>query len=255
VFAAAAAATGILSLYGTPALADSFAGGGAEDSPGVLSGNNVQAPVHVPVNACGNTATGVGAFNSASDNTCVNESGGHGEKAGGATAVGGAEGSPGVLSGNNVQAPVHAPVNACGNDVTVGGVLTAGGSGLSFSGVFSGSFSSWPDSLTQVLSLASLNSPTRLTLLPQAFTGTWTGAWMRLPDSRPGEPLAAPTAWAPPLSECEAPEEASWWEWAERSEDFFSPCEPPETLAQVLSEALLKPPPTVTSLPHASTSL
>ncbi|MGA4985244.1 chaplin family protein [Streptomyces cellulosae] len=121
VFAAAAAATGILSLYGTPALADSFAGGGAEDSPGVLSGNNVQAPVHVPVNACGNTVTAVGAFNSASDNTCVNESGGHGEKAGGAHASGGAKGSPGVLSGNNVQAPVHAPVNACGNDVTIGG--------------------------------------------------------------------------------------------------------------------------------------
>ncbi|AXI86792.1 hypothetical protein SAM9427_13620, partial [Streptomyces sp. ETH9427] len=125
MFTAAAAATGILSLYGTPALADSFAGGGAEDSPGVLSGNNVQAPVHVPVNACGNTVTGVGAFNSASDNTCVNESGGHGEKAGGAHASGGAKGSPGVISGNNVQAPVHAPVNACGNDVTVGGAFNS----------------------------------------------------------------------------------------------------------------------------------
>ncbi|MEV5180349.1 chaplin [Streptomyces werraensis] len=125
VFAAAAAATGILSLYGTPALADSFAGGGAEDSPGVLSGNNVQAPVHVPVNACGNTVTAVGAFNSASDNTCVNESGGHGEKAGGAHASGGAKGSPGVISGNNVQAPVHAPVNACGNNVTIGGAFNS----------------------------------------------------------------------------------------------------------------------------------
>ncbi|MEU3757012.1 chaplin [Streptomyces albogriseolus] len=125
VFTAAAAATGILSLYGTPALADSFAGGGAEDSPGVLSGNNVQAPVHVPVNACGNTVTAVGALNSASGNTCVNESGGHGEKAGGAHVAGGAKGSPGVLSGNNVQAPVHAPVNACGNNVTVGGGLNS----------------------------------------------------------------------------------------------------------------------------------
>ncbi|SCD66072.1 Small secreted domain [Streptomyces sp. di50b] len=94
MFTAAAAATGILSLYGTPALADSFAGGGAEDSPGVLSGNSVQAPVHVPVNACGNTVTAVGALNSASDNMCVNESGGHGEKAGGATAAGGAEVRP-----------------------------------------------------------------------------------------------------------------------------------------------------------------
>lgn len=122
MFAAAAAATGILSLYGTPALADSFAAGGAEDSPGVLSGNNVQAPVHVPVNACGNTVTAVGAMNEAYDNTCVNSSGGshggkHGDAAGGAQAVGGTEGSPGVGSGNNVQAPVHVPVNACGNSV------------------------------------------------------------------------------------------------------------------------------------------
>ncbi|GGX09882.1 hypothetical protein GCM10010297_34300 [Streptomyces malachitofuscus] len=124
VFAAAAAATGILSLYGTPALADSFAGGGAEDSPGVLSGNNVQAPVHVPVNACGNTVTAVGALNEASDNTCVNSDSGdeHGD---GAHAVGGTKGSPGVGSGNNVQAPIHAPVNACGN--TVNGLAAANG--------------------------------------------------------------------------------------------------------------------------------
>ncbi|MFF1275677.1 chaplin [Streptomyces marokkonensis] len=130
VFAAAAAATGILSLYGTPALADSFAGGGAEDSPGVLSGNNVQAPVHVPVNACGNTVTAFGALNEASDNTCVNSSGTsgdkHGESAGGgAHAVGGTKGSPGVISGNNVQAPVHAPVNACGNSVNGAAALNS----------------------------------------------------------------------------------------------------------------------------------
>ncbi|MFD7699465.1 chaplin family protein [Streptomyces caelestis] len=133
VFVAAAAATGILSLYGTPALADSYAVGSAEDSPGVLSGNNVQAPVHAPVNACGNGVHVVGAFNEAADNTCVNGShtSDHGSRtpdhdsrdSGGAHAVGGTKGSPGVLSGNNVQAPVHAPVNACGNDVDVVGAF------------------------------------------------------------------------------------------------------------------------------------
>ncbi|MFG3005870.1 chaplin [Streptomyces calvus] len=130
---AAAAATGILSLYGTPALADSFAGGGAEDSPGVLSGNNVQVPVHVPVNACGNTVTVVGALTGAHDNTCVNASksehggSGHGGSehgrsvhggSGGAHAEGGTKGSPGVGAGNNVQAPVHVPVNVCGNSIS-----------------------------------------------------------------------------------------------------------------------------------------
>ncbi|MFD7137354.1 chaplin ChpE [Streptomyces sp. NPDC059894] len=42
---------------------------------------------------------------------------------GGASAHGVAEGSPGVLSGNVVQAPVHIPVNAVGNSVNVIGVL------------------------------------------------------------------------------------------------------------------------------------
>ncbi|MEV6616958.1 chaplin [Streptomyces sp. NPDC051051] len=43
--------------------------------------------------------------------------------AGGASAAGMAEHSPGVLSGNVVQAPVHIPVNAVGNSVNVVGVL------------------------------------------------------------------------------------------------------------------------------------
>ncbi|MFE7532100.1 chaplin [Kitasatospora sp. NPDC057542] len=43
--------------------------------------------------------------------------------AGGAFASAGAEGvaanSPGVVSGNQVQVPVHAPINVCGNTVDV----------------------------------------------------------------------------------------------------------------------------------------
>ncbi|KOG42777.1 chaplin ChpE [Streptomyces resistomycificus] len=41
----------------------------------------------------------------------------------GAVANGKAVGSPGVVSGNLVQAPVHIPVNAVGNSVNVIGVL------------------------------------------------------------------------------------------------------------------------------------
>ncbi|MFJ9442918.1 chaplin [Kitasatospora sp. NPDC101235] len=40
-----------------------------------------------------------------------------------AGAEGVAAGSPGVLSGNQIQVPVHAPVNICGNTVSVVGVL------------------------------------------------------------------------------------------------------------------------------------
>ncbi|MFR9794951.1 chaplin ChpE [Streptomyces sp. MS06] len=43
--------------------------------------------------------------------------------AGGSHADGHAVGSPGAVSGNVVQAPVHVPVNAVGNSVNVVGVL------------------------------------------------------------------------------------------------------------------------------------
>lgn len=54
------------------AAADACADGEATDSPGVASGNLIQAPVHIPVNVCGNTVTVIGALNTATDNTCLN---------------------------------------------------------------------------------------------------------------------------------------------------------------------------------------
>ncbi|MFB0617558.1 chaplin [Streptomyces sp. AGS-58] len=55
------------------ASADSNAHGVAADSPGVLSGNVIQVPVHIPVNVCGNTVDVVGLLNPAFANTCVND--------------------------------------------------------------------------------------------------------------------------------------------------------------------------------------
>jgi ChpA-C len=108
-----AAATGL-------AHADAGADGSAVGSPGVASGNNVQVPVHVPVNICGNTVNIVGVANPAVANQCANTSKGRGNgPTAGASAKGGAVGSPGVLSGNNVQVPVEVPVNICGNTVDV----------------------------------------------------------------------------------------------------------------------------------------
>lgn len=54
------------------ATADSGAQGASLRSPGVVSGNTVQAPVHIPVNACGNTVSIVGLLNPTFGNTCVN---------------------------------------------------------------------------------------------------------------------------------------------------------------------------------------
>ncbi|MFI2213937.1 chaplin [Streptomyces sp. NPDC020141] len=54
------------------AWADAGAQGAAVHSPGVLSGNLIQAPVHVPVNACGNSVSVIGLLNPSFGNTCVN---------------------------------------------------------------------------------------------------------------------------------------------------------------------------------------
>ncbi|MER6673012.1 chaplin [Streptomyces sp. NPDC000983] len=56
-----------------PAFADSGANGVAENSPGVLSGNVVQLPIHIPVNVCGNTVNVIALLNPAFGNTCVND--------------------------------------------------------------------------------------------------------------------------------------------------------------------------------------
>jgi hypothetical protein len=70
---AAAAATGGLVLAGAGlAVADAGAQGAAVHSPGVVSGNVVQVPVHVPVNVCGNTVNVIGLLNPAFGNTCIN---------------------------------------------------------------------------------------------------------------------------------------------------------------------------------------
>ncbi|MFB8772865.1 chaplin [Streptomyces broussonetiae] len=72
--------TGAMVLSGAGlAMADAGAEGAAVHSPGVLSGNVVQIPVHVPVNLCGNTVDIIGLLNPAFGNTCVND-GGHHEK-------------------------------------------------------------------------------------------------------------------------------------------------------------------------------
>lgn len=55
------------------AFADAGAQGAAVHSPGAISGNTIQVPVHVPVNACGNTVNVIGLFNPAFANTCVND--------------------------------------------------------------------------------------------------------------------------------------------------------------------------------------
>ncbi|MGW7243564.1 chaplin [Streptomyces sp. NPDC054804] len=111
--AVAAAATGMLSLYAGPAFADTDATGTAGGSPGVVSGNNVQAPVNVPVGVCGNSIDVAAVLNPAFGNSCANasDSGEHTDDRAHETSYGdsgygstvcesgyGAEGSPGTTT-------------------------------------------------------------------------------------------------------------------------------------------------------------
>ncbi|MET4925733.1 chaplin family protein [Streptomyces sp. PSRA5] len=185
----AAAASSVLSMTGGYAAATDSAATAA-GSPGLLSGNSVQAPIEVPVNVCGNTVNPIGVVNPAAGNSCGNSSGAqagpthrpahakpvapraepathavpaqapqagpsrtghdtadssthganpreHGggsapakgahhhsrDDHGGSSAAGAATNSPGLLSGNLLQAPLDIPLNACGNSVDLVGVL------------------------------------------------------------------------------------------------------------------------------------
>ena len=71
---AAAVIAGVIMAMGaaTPAFADAEAEGVAIGSPGVLSGNVVQIPIHIPINACGNSINVIGALNPAFGNVCAN---------------------------------------------------------------------------------------------------------------------------------------------------------------------------------------
>lgn len=78
VIAASAATGGLLLMGAGTTLADSGAHGAAVGSPGVLSGNLIQVPIHIPANVCGNTVNVVGVLNPAFGNRCANVEHGHG---------------------------------------------------------------------------------------------------------------------------------------------------------------------------------
>lgn len=67
-----AAAAGLALSGAGAAVADAGAVGVASHSPGFLSGNLIQVPVHVPVNICGNTVNVIALLNPAFGNHCSN---------------------------------------------------------------------------------------------------------------------------------------------------------------------------------------
>jgi hypothetical protein len=70
---AAVVAGAIMALgMAAPAFADTGAEGAAVGSQGVLSGNVIQVPVHLPTNVCGTSIGVLGLLNPAFGNACLN---------------------------------------------------------------------------------------------------------------------------------------------------------------------------------------
>ncbi|MBC2876170.1 MULTISPECIES: chaplin [Streptomyces] len=66
-----AAAGAVVSGASGVAVADSNANGAAVGSPGVISGNTIQVPIHLPINLCGNSIDIIALLNPTFGNTCV----------------------------------------------------------------------------------------------------------------------------------------------------------------------------------------
>ncbi|GAA4907197.1 chaplin [Streptomyces coeruleoprunus] len=72
---AVVAVAGVFMAMGAaaPAIADAHSDGVAAGSPGVISGNVVQVPIHVPINVCGNTVNIIALLNPTFGNVCIND--------------------------------------------------------------------------------------------------------------------------------------------------------------------------------------
>lgn len=105
-----------------PALADATNGNGS-----ILGGNQVNAPISIPVNASGNSIAVLGRALAGSTGGAFVQ---------GARTAGGhnrTSGRHSILGGNQINAPINAPINACGDSVAlVGGALSGcqGGAGV-----------------------------------------------------------------------------------------------------------------------------
>ncbi|MWA02781.1 DUF320 domain-containing protein [Actinomadura sp. LD22] len=78
---------------------------------GVIAGNQVNAPISVPVNVCGNAVAIIGEAMAGCEGGAIVKNGGH-TGAGQRTS-----GLHGVLAGNQANVPVSVPVDVCGNAI------------------------------------------------------------------------------------------------------------------------------------------
>ncbi|WP_100445271.1 chaplin [Glycomyces xiaoerkulensis] len=91
-----------------------------QDNIGLLNGTQAYAPVQVPTEISGNAAAVGGAadaWSTGGSNASIEEAGS------GSTVT--SERNTGLLNGNQLLAPIQAPINACGNALAIGGAAGA----------------------------------------------------------------------------------------------------------------------------------
>ncbi|WP_203990137.1 chaplin family protein, partial [Sphaerisporangium rufum] len=112
---AALLALAVMTLGNGPALADT------DGSGSVGGGNQIKAPITLPVDVSGNAVAVLGESTASSRGGASVQGGGDGGAGGNRT-----DGRHSVLGGNQVVAPITAPINACGNAVSLVGRSDAG---------------------------------------------------------------------------------------------------------------------------------
>jgi hypothetical protein len=103
-------------------------GRGGSGGTSILSGNNVNAPVSIPVDVCGVAIALLGEANAECIGGATTNVTDFPTRAGGGNAPGGTS----ILSGNNVNAPISIPVNVCGVSLAVLGQANSSCVGGSF---------------------------------------------------------------------------------------------------------------------------
>ncbi|GIN02173.1 chaplin family protein [Planomonospora venezuelensis] len=113
---AALLALGVMSLGGGTAFADT------DGSHSIGGGNQVNLPITLPIDISGNGLAVLGETEASSRGGASVEQSGGGSGAGGNRT----DGRHSILGGNQVVAPITAPINACGNAVAIFGESEAG---------------------------------------------------------------------------------------------------------------------------------
>jgi hypothetical protein len=102
--------------------------GSTSDNTGLLNGNQIDLPIQVPVDVCGNAVGVLGTANASCEGGATATNSGSG--GGGNTS----SGNLGAANGNQVNAPIQIPISACGNAVGNASASCKGGAAATNSG-------------------------------------------------------------------------------------------------------------------------